>query len=481
MTLFLEQLSRAAGYKEPLHHLYRDAALQWHRDRKVPYAAQFVSTKACQTSSPVDAGSATSGVKPLLSLSESEFSEICTFAKENMSASFADLTEVSTADSLAPLQQDVLLPMLLSCITDYAIFTLDTQGRVVTWNAGGHHLLGYTEAEILGQSGAILYTPEERHLGEPEAELFQAMHKGQAETERWLVRKDGSQFWASGSLTALRDEWGELKGFCKIVTDRTEEKWQEELLRTLYEREHRIAEVLQRSMMRTIQPDAFNGVRIASFYESALDEAEVGGDFFDAFQLSENKIAFAVGDASGKGLAAAARTAEVKGILRAFLRSDDTSVSEALERLNQFLCESQRYGESPGGFLCLTLGVLDTQTSEMTLSMAGAEPPLLVRRDGSMETLVAPNLPLGVLPEEEYAAITHSLESGDTLLLFTDGLTEARSGREFLGYEGVIELAEQSEEGEEPAEMGNQMMAGVRSFAGGTLSDDACLLVVRRL
>ncbi|HZT42754.1 MAG TPA: PAS domain S-box protein [Chthonomonadaceae bacterium] len=123
-------------------------------------------------------------------------------------------------------QAEERLRLVLESVRDYAIFTLDKDNRVTSWNAGAQHILGYEAQEILGQSGSLLFTPEDRERGEPEKELRTAEAEGRAEDERWHMRKDGSRFWASGVMTALRD--GELHGFVKIMRDMTERKQAEE-------------------------------------------------------------------------------------------------------------------------------------------------------------------------------------------------------------------------------------------------------------
>src|SRR5262245_4784672 len=103
--------------------------------------------------------------------------------------------------------------LLMECITDYAIFLLDTEGRVAAWNAAAQRILGYPEAEVIGQPAALFFTPEDVAAGVPEQEFQSAADTGRASNDRWQVRKDGARFWASGITTALRDEHNHLKGF----------------------------------------------------------------------------------------------------------------------------------------------------------------------------------------------------------------------------------------------------------------------------
>src|SRR5690348_12134468 len=107
-------------------------------------------------------------------------------------------------------------------INDYAIFTTDPSGIVTNWNAGAQKILGYTAEEIVGKDGAKIFTLEDRGRLVPEKELTTAAATGRAEDERWHVRRDGSRFWASGVVTAVRDASGKLIGFVKVMRDMTE-------------------------------------------------------------------------------------------------------------------------------------------------------------------------------------------------------------------------------------------------------------------
>src|SRR5687768_6956454 len=98
-------------------------------------------------------------------------------------------------------------------IRDYAIFMTDVTGTVTNWNVGAQHILGYAEDEILGKNASKFFTAEDRAKDVPAKELATAATEGRAEDERWHVRKDGSRFWASGVVTPVRDQGGELIGF----------------------------------------------------------------------------------------------------------------------------------------------------------------------------------------------------------------------------------------------------------------------------
>jgi len=112
--------------------------------------------------------------------------------------------------------------LLVDSIRDYAIFHLDPDGRVATWNLGARRIKGYPKEEIIGKHFSVFYTPEDIAAGKPEAALATAAKEGRFEDENWRVRRDGSRFMASVLITALRDESGRLCGFGKVTRDITD-------------------------------------------------------------------------------------------------------------------------------------------------------------------------------------------------------------------------------------------------------------------
>jgi PAS domain S-box-containing protein len=120
--------------------------------------------------------------------------------------------------------------MLVRAITDYAIYMLDLDGTVVSWNSGAERLKGYAESEIVGEHFSNFFTPEERDAGKPAAALKTAAETGRWEDEGWRVRKDGSRFWALAVLDAIRDSHGKLVGFVKITRDMTERRLAQQAL-----------------------------------------------------------------------------------------------------------------------------------------------------------------------------------------------------------------------------------------------------------
>ena len=103
--------------------------------------------------------------------------------------------------------------LLVQEVKDYAIFMLDTSGRIMTWNAGAQRLKGYTTDEVIGKHFSIFYEKEDVANKKPEHELQKASTEGRGEDEGWRLRKDGTRFWANVIVTALHDEQGNIRGF----------------------------------------------------------------------------------------------------------------------------------------------------------------------------------------------------------------------------------------------------------------------------
>jgi serine phosphatase RsbU (regulator of sigma subunit) len=252
-------------------------------------------------------------------------------------------------------------------------------------------------------------------------------------------------------------------------------------LRAAYERERRIAQVLQRPLLLKVAEDAFAGLSVATLYEPVGAEAEVGGDFLDAFALPGGKVALVVGDACGKGLEAAAHNTMVKDVLRALLREDPWHPGPVLCRLNNAVvdmldAETPRLDDT---FVVLSLVVMDPPAGEAVSAAAGAERPLLLRASGEVEVVDVGGMALGIQANQRYEEVSLHLEPGDTVLMVTDGITEARVASKLLGYEGMVQLAKRYLTAGSLYDVGGAILDRARDFAGGSLKDDACLILAR--
>jgi two-component system CheB/CheR fusion protein len=153
------------------------------------------------------------------------------------------------------------LRMMVESAREYAIFAVDLDRRVTSWNSGAERLLGYTGAEMLGSSGDIIFTEEDRLAGAPEDEARKALADGRASDDRVHVRKDGSQFWAEGVAMLMRDNAGQAVGFVKVLRDQTE------------------ARVAQQALQQS-QAELVQSLQETQAARRALEEADAAKDRF---------------------------------------------------------------------------------------------------------------------------------------------------------------------------------------------------------
>jgi sigma-B regulation protein RsbU (phosphoserine phosphatase) len=260
-----------------------------------------------------------------------------------------------------------------------------------------------------------------------------------------------------------------------------------------YDRDRRIAEAMQRELLSE-PPQRIGRFKIGYYYQSALDESRVGGDFYDVVALPDGQAALLLADVSGKGLKAAVYTAMSKYMFRAFL-VEDPSPGRLVARLNKALC---RYTE-PGLFITLFYALLDPETGQLRYANAGHESPIhyLAEHNVSM-TLDTTGVVLGVDPDAVYVERQARMNDQDVLLLYTDGVTDARPGHEppddgssviaryhdrirrgeeMLGMEGLQDLLVETIQ-ETPASVVETIYQKVYRFASGLLHDDIALLCI---
>src|ERR1051326_336288 len=138
-------------------------------------------------------------------------------------------------NKIVGIQSDEVFRRLVDSVQDYAIFVLDPDGFISSWNPGAERIKGYTRDEIIGQHFSIFYTENERAQGKPATVLREAKAVGHFEDMGWRVRKDGSRFWANVVITRISDDDGRLIGFGKITRDLTERRQAEQRYRMLAE------------------------------------------------------------------------------------------------------------------------------------------------------------------------------------------------------------------------------------------------------
>ena len=352
-----------------------------------------------------------------------------------------------------------------------AIVIADDEGRFLEANRGASELFGRSIEEVLTLSVGDLISTD-----------------GSSTHERYLAYRDnGSE---SGEFTFLRPN-GDVRTaeyrasrvapgmHLSVLRDITERKRRDAVRTEYYEKQARIAETLQRALLASVDCP-LSDIDIATEYQSAWDEASVGGDFYDAFPIDDNRLALIIGDITGKGLQAASEAAEVKYSLRAFLR-ENADPATALSRLNNMLCSAAAFSAShnPYSFAALSLTVIDQRTGEIAMAVAGGEAPLIVRNTSSVDEVQASGILLGIMPNVAFQVASDRLEPGDVLIMVTDGLTEARRSNVFLRREGLISII--ADTGVSSLkELTGELLRRTTEYAGGRLQDDACILAAMR-
>lgn len=351
-----------------------------------------------------------------------------------------------------------LTPMARSAVFDRmadGVFVVDAFGRVVDVNPAGARLLGGPRAELIGK---------------PMVDLLPDAVDG---AELTLVDWPGSRSF-DVSRQRLADELDRPAGELVVLREVTERVLDRGRLQAVLDEKSRVAAALQASMVPHGLPEV-PGCELASRYEPAGDGSEVGGDFLDVFGLGGDRWAFLLGDVSGKGAEAAAVSAAVRYTVRA-LADADHAPSTTLRDVNQRLLGATDLERH----CTLVHGQVQTCRTGLavTLSLGGHPPPLVVRRSGQVEEVGQLGTVLALFDEPELHDTVVALAPGELMCAFTDGVVEARRGREMYGVERLSTLlgayAHLSVE-----QLATMVVNDARAFHGRELADDLALLLVR--
>ena len=241
----------------------------------------------------------------------------------------------------------------------------------------------------------------------------------------------------------------------------------------LYQQQKQFADTMQRSLLPQSVPD-LEGLELGAAYESSA-RVEVGGDVYDFMELPDGRLAVALGDVTGHGIEAAADMAMAKFVFRSLAR-DHADPSDFLQSANDVVV-----GEiAPGKFITMIYVVIDPRTGDVVVAGAGHPAPRIVSSAGAVSPLDAHGLVLGVELGQEYEDVHGTLHAGDAVVLYTDGVIEARREGELYGHDRLDRaLAERASLS--PAELAQAVLDDCRSFARGELADDCAVVVVRRV
>ncbi|MBC8135911.1 MAG: PAS domain-containing protein [Fibrella sp.] len=395
----------------------------------------------------------------------------------NMDVTERKRAEIALSDALKRLSFYVANSPL-------GVIEWDCDWRIRQWSKQTERIFGYTATEMLGVAST-----DWRHLHADDFPHVEEMNRRMMETGFGVAHcrnftKNGATIHCEWYNTVLKDDSGKMVSVLSQVLDVSERVRAESLLAASNTKQTRIAQTLQQSLLLTPPEDAFPGLELGTLYEAGREEAQIGGDFYDAFSFWDSKVCLIVGDVTGKGLSAARFTAEVKYALRAYMH-ETMDVARSLTLLNRFLCSLRERGTGINDpFVAVAVVMVDTETGQGICSLAGMEAPLIYRADTSrVEPLPVRGLVLGAMREAEFEPESFTLKSGDLLVLTTDGVTEARNEkRQFWGIEGMtqcIETALREKPDLSPRVLAQHCLTDAKEWGKGRLTDDACLLMAR--
>jgi PAS domain S-box-containing protein len=372
------------------------------------------------------------------------------------------------------------------------VITMDHRGLILDFNPAAVETFGHSREEAVGAELAELIVPpslREAHR----AALQRFMETGQGailnrRLELTGLRSNGEEF--PLELTVTRIGTGEPPLFTGFVRDITERRRSAVELAQLLEAERearvraeeaerrasRLAETLQQSLLPPQLPDVPH-LDLAATYRAGGEGVDVGGDFYDVFELADGAWGLAVGDVCGKGAEAAAITALARHTIRTAARYERLP-SHVLGRLNEALVER----DGTMSFCTVAYAVVEPRAgaARVRLALGGHPRPLLLRAAGGVEPLGEPGTMLGADPEVRVRDAEAELAAGDALVLYTDGVIECMTPAGRFGFERLTALLARVEASDAPGVMRAVLEETVAAPANSS-SDDVAVLVLRAL
>ena len=347
------------------------------------------------------------------------------------------------------------------------IWTADSDGMIDFINRGWLEFTGRLIQDELGDTWELGVHPDDAEGVRSTWERAFA-RRVPWEREYRLRRHDGVYRWIV-DRGVPRFEGDELLGYVGTATDIHERKEMEEKLSRAAAADHEVAEVLQRSLLPESLP-AIDGMQLEARYLPAESGAAIGGDWYDAIELDDGRVAIVVGDVVGHGLRAATVMGQLRNAFRAYALVE-TSPAQTLVRLNRLLAKDDR--DLMATALCMAI---DRDTGEVSLASAGHPPPLVIESGGQARFLEgARSVPLGTADPVSFTDATARLDPGATLVLYTDGLVERRdtSLDDRLAQLATVGSVADGELGD----VCDQLLEG--TLGGNRPADDVAVLAVR--
>jgi PAS domain S-box-containing protein len=346
------------------------------------------------------------------------------------------------------------------------IWTTDEHGLVTFVNEGWLAYTGTKLEEELGPTWAFGVHPDDA------PEVLSAWNSALGRREPWdreyrLRGRGGEYRWIS-ERGVPRYEDGRFVGYVGTATDIHERRLMEGRLREVYEREHKIAETLQRSLLPERLP-RIEGLEIAARYLPAGRGAAIGGDWYDAIERTDGRVALVVGDVVGHGLRAAAIMGQLRNAFRAYGIAE-VSPAEVMARVNRLVMSGVEEVMATALYL-----VLDRETGEVAFASAGHPPPLVLAQDETGFLEGGRSVPIGAVDAAVFREASAVLPRDTALLLYTDGLVERRGEPLEDRLDALAEAATSADAGLEAL---CEAVLG-RVLGSSEPGDDVALLAVR--
>ncbi len=369
--------------------------------------------------------------------------------------------------NLVPVARDVVVERMAD-----AVVVVDAYGRVVDANHSAERLLAARLPDVLGVGLHDLLPAV--------AEALHAHHPGgTTRAEVTVAGPSGDPTDLALAVTSVVDPRGHHTASVVVLTDVSERKRTERRLRVLLEEQTRLAETLQQSLRPLVLP-TLDGAVLAARWVPAAPDRELSGDFYDIHAATHGRWAFVLGDVSGKGVHAAVVTALARYTVRT-LSAQGWRPAQVLQQLNQaLLSQSSMSRDDDERFCTVAYGqvlVPDGGGLTVTIALGGHPQPLLRRMGGGVEAVGLPGTALGLLAEVDVQEASVELAPGDLLLVFTDGVTEARHGREEFGEERLRAVLASAGPG--PQDAVDAVVSSLELFSGER--DDVALLAIQAL
>jgi len=346
---------------------------------------------------------------------------------------------------------------------------LDLDARYVIVNDTLAGAVGKCVEEMVNKPASEVLPPDlAAHTDQAVRTVFAT---GEPHIKRDLATSVGSERYFDVAHYPVRTSGGEILGVGAVVVETTERVQARETLQVQYDREHRIADILQTSLLgevtKRVRPFEFE-----TLYRAALDEARIGGDFYDVFELSEERVAVVIGDVSGKGLSAAVQVAMARCNVRGRLY-DHHDPALAMQQVNNTLVREM----ASEAFVTMFVGVLDRPSRSLTYANAGHEPVILWRAESKEAAMLLPTGPIvGMQFDCPYDSETVTLDPGDEVLLGTDGLCEVKCSYGFMGVDELIRIYSELKRARQFS--ASELVDEVIRICGNDLRDDVAVLRV---